>query len=85
MGHRALTVHTSHDELSFKTFENKKKFDEVYEVLESARNIGRASTGGTDSANDPASRLRTLMELRDQGLIGGEEYQRKHAEIVASL
>jgi len=29
MGYRVLRLHTSHDELAFKTFESKEHFDEV--------------------------------------------------------
>jgi DNA-directed RNA polymerase subunit RPC12/RpoP len=37
MGYRVLRLHTSHDELAFKTFESKELFDQVYDLLEAAR------------------------------------------------
>jgi hypothetical protein len=37
MGYRVLRLHTSHDELAFKTFESKATFDEVYSRLEDLR------------------------------------------------
>jgi hypothetical protein len=37
MEYRVLRLHTSHDELAFKTLESKEHFDEVYDQLEAAR------------------------------------------------
>jgi hypothetical protein len=37
MGYRVLCLHTSHDELEFKTFESKSLFEQVYDQLEAAR------------------------------------------------
>lgn len=37
LGYRVIRLHTSHDELAFKTFESKERFKRVYDALESAR------------------------------------------------
>lgn len=37
LGYRVLRLHTSHDQLAFKTFESSKLFDQVYDLLEAAR------------------------------------------------
>lgn len=37
LGYRMLCLHTSHDELKFKTFEAKEIFEQVYNLLEDAR------------------------------------------------
>lgn len=37
IGFRVLRLHTSHDELAFKTFESKQMFEQVYDQLEASR------------------------------------------------
>lgn len=43
MGYRVLRLHTSHDELAFKTFEAKQLFDKVYSRLEELRHADASS------------------------------------------
>lgn len=48
MGYRAIRLHTSHDELAFKTFEAKNYFDAVYDAIEGVRD------GGVQPSAEPA-------------------------------
>ena len=61
MGYRVLRLHTSHDELAFKTFEAKELFDQTYEQLETTpqsfprsrpRRTGRRLTGPGRAAEE---------------------------------
>jgi hypothetical protein len=87
MGYRVLRLHTSHDELAFKTFEAKELFDKVYEELEELRHPALpARTGANTGANsDPLEQLRKLGELRDAGVLSEDEFATKKAELLARL
>lgn len=89
MGHRVLNLHTSHDELKFKTFEDKTLFDEVHSRIEDLRD-----RAGGERSNPPASaqvqtdamdQLRRLGELRDAGILTEEEFSGKKADLLARL
>ena len=77
MRYRVLRLHTSHDELSFKTFESKALFDEVYSKLELLRDQPtngsvagpwtRTTAPTTSSAGSVAEKMR-LGELRNAEL-----------------
>jgi hypothetical protein len=88
MGYRVLRLHTSHDELAFKTFESKELFDQVYDRLEEVRHgetqttEPKAQSGG---ANDIAEQLKKLAELRDVGILTEDEFSAKKAELLARL
>ncbi|MBK5265135.1 MAG: SHOCT domain-containing protein [Alphaproteobacteria bacterium] len=83
MGWRVLRLHTSHDELAFKTFEAKESFEQVYELLEQHRHQTPASPGTSQS--DPMEQLKKLGELRDSGLLTEDEFAAKKVTLLARL
>ena len=88
MGYRVLRLHTSHDELAFKTFEGKELFEQVYESLEQHRHqphAGAATPGLTAPTADPIEQLKKLGELRDAGLLTEHEFASKKADLLARL
>ncbi|WP_394270470.1 SHOCT domain-containing protein [Qipengyuania sp.] len=88
MGYRVMRLHTSHDELAFKTFEAKEMFDEVYDRLEASRH-GDTSTeapqAGVSEALDIPDQLRKLAELRELGILDESEFAAKKTELLARL
>jgi hypothetical protein len=86
MGHVNLTVHTSHDDLSFKTFQ-KAELEAAVEAIERGRDGAGASTGRAPApaAADPAVALQKLKELHASGLVSDEEFESKKQEILARL
>jgi hypothetical protein len=46
---------------------------------------GAAAPAATDTATDPAIKLRTLQQLLDAGLLTQEEYESKRAEVIKSI
>ena len=49
MGYRILRLHTSHDDITFKTFESKTLFEEVYEQFEGMRHTDTSIPSSTTS------------------------------------
>ncbi len=83
MGHRTIRIHTSHDQLEFKTF-HKEKEQQLIVAIESGReqpNITVQSSQHTD----PMDALKKLGELRQLGVITEDEFQEKKAVLLAKL
>ncbi|MEG3181865.1 SHOCT domain-containing protein [Sphingomonas sp. LT1P40] len=85
MGYRVLRLHTSHDELAFKTFEAKELFDQVYERLEQIRHGDPKPSSASPAADSIPDQLRKLGELRDIGVLTDAEFQAKKTELLARL
>lgn len=82
LGHHTVRLHTSHDELSFKTF---KKSEE--EALIQAIEAGRASNIPPQAtARSPdLEAIRQLGELRASGVLTEDEFQSKKNELLSRL
>lgn len=87
MGYRVLRLHTSHDELAFKTFEAKPLFDSVYERLEALRDgpTEAAMPAAVAAGESITDQLRKLGELRDAGILTDAEFTTKKTELLARL
>jgi hypothetical protein len=83
MGYRVLRLHTSHDELAFKTFEEKTLFDQVYARLEELRHEDTASP--VPASESPVDQIRKLAELRDSGILTEDEFTAKKADLLSRL
>ena len=82
MGHRTIRMHTSHDDLEFKTFD-KDGETLVIEAMEAGRhkNVGKQSVDG----GDVVERLKKLSSLKDAGVITDSEFAEKKAELMAQI
>lgn len=85
MGYRVLRLHTSHDELAFKTFETKDLFDKVYDRLEELRHEPASTDVATAAPEGIPDQLKKLGELRDMGILTEDEFATKKAELLARL
>lgn len=86
LGYRVLRLHTSHDDLKFKTYEDKGLFDSVHARLEALRDHREApASAAALVAINPMEQLKTLGELRDAGVVTDEEFASKKAELLARL
>jgi hypothetical protein len=88
LGYRVLTLHTSHDELAFKTFEQKHLFDQVYSRLEELRHNTVSASEPTKTAEMGESaldQLKKLGELREAGILTEDEFVSKKANLLARL
>ncbi len=83
MGYRVLRLHTSHDELAFKTFEEKALFDRVYARLEELRHSDEPKAVQPQST--ALDQLRKLGELRDAGILTEDEFATKKSELLARM
>jgi len=83
MGHRTIRIHTSHDQLEFKTFEKDKEI-ELVNAIESGRKIDHEIKTSSSSEN-PLDILKKLSELKDSGIITEEEFQKKKADILSKI
>lgn len=83
LGYRVLRLHTSHDELAFKTFEDKAAFDEIYSELEQLRH----PLAPTSKPAEPGilDQIGKLGELKNTGILTEEEFQSKKAALLARL
>ena len=83
LGHRIIRVHTSHDDLEFKTFSKESELALV-EAIESGRGL-KAETvahGKNTASNDPFELLKKLSELKEAGVISDEEFQAKKIKLM---
>jgi Short C-terminal domain len=85
MGYRVLRLHTSHDDLAFKTFESKELFDSVHERLEELRHQPTATASPAPPPDSVMDQIRKLGELRDSGLLTESEFTAKKTELLARL
>jgi len=87
MGHRVLNLHTSHDELKFKTFEDKLLFDKAHACLEALRDVDAKPQPHTPLSvvANPIEQLKQLGELRDAGIVTSAEFEAKKADLLARL
>ncbi len=87
MGYRVLRLHTSHDELAFKTFENKEFFDGVYEAIENLRHFPteKELQKPQSVTNEIPDQIRKLAELRDSGVLTEAEFDAKKAELLSRM
>jgi hypothetical protein len=83
LGYRVLRLHTSHDDLAFKSFESKEVFDAAYESLEALRHA--PVNVHTAPAEGPSELLSKLGKLREAGVLTEEEFKAKKAEILARI
>lgn len=85
MGHRTIRMHTSHDQLEFKTFE-KDKEQQLTDAIEAGRENSSSKTQQQISQEpDPMVALKKLGELKELGVITEEEFQEKKAVLLAKL
>lgn len=87
MGHRVLNLHTSHDELKFKTFADKLRFDSVYARLEALRgdDTAPASPPPPVVMTNPIEQLKQLGELKEAGIVTQAEFETKKAELLRRM
>jgi len=90
MGHRVIKVHTAHDDLKFKTFEDKEFFEKAYNAIEEGRAQSASAAkpvqpSSAPAGNDVADRLTKLEQLRAKGFITEDEFKEKRADILATL
>ncbi len=85
MGYRVLRLHTSHDELAFKTFEAKEDFDRIYGHLESSRNTQASSAHSKSTSTSIPEQIRQLAELRDAGILTEEEFAAKKTHLLQQM
>lgn len=83
LGHRVIRVHTSHDDLEFKTF-SKESEQALVEAIESWRGLGAetAAPEKNKASNDPFEQLKKLSELKESGVISDEEFQAKKIKLM---
>lgn len=86
MGYRVLTMHTSHDELRFKTFEAAPLFEQTYNRIEELRHQAEtAVTSPARSADSPLDMIAKLAGLRDAGVLTDEEFAAKKRDLLEKL
>lgn len=86
MGYRVLRLHTSHDELAFKTFESKELFDQVHDRIEDLRHRPTKSESmPLESPGNVFDQLRRLGELRAAGVVTEDEFRAKKQALLTRL
>lgn len=86
MGYRVLTMHTSHDELRFKTFEPAALFEQTYNRLEELRHQpGQHAPATVAQAESPVEMIRKLADLRDAGILSEQEFSAKKQDLLSKL
>jgi hypothetical protein len=81
MGHCTIGIHTSHDALTFKTFQ-KPKEQELVNAIEQGRGNHAAPQA---TSNSPLDALKKLAELKDAGILTEAEFQSKKADLLSKI
>lgn len=86
LGHRIIKIHTSHDDLEFKTFDKDAEII-LIDMIEAGRNLDTINTHQVDKApsDDNYSKLKSLTKMKDEGLITDFEFAVKRKEILDNL
>ncbi|MFK8260707.1 SHOCT domain-containing protein [Erwinia sp. AnSW2-5] len=86
LGHRSIKMHTSHDDLEFKTYSKEGEIA-VIDAIEAGRQLsGKPTASQTASATvDPYEQLKKLADLKDAGILSEEEFQDKKTKIMALI
>lgn len=85
MGRRILTLHTSHDDLTFKTYETAPLFEQVYNRIESLRSAAHPVQAANREEKSPLELIQQLGELRSAGLLTDAEFEEKKKALLAKL
>ena len=84
LGNRQIRCHTSHDALSFKTFENKVLFEKLYDALEELRNNAPGGALASPSPTSVAEEIQKLIVMRNDGFLSDEEFETLKKKLVAT-
>lgn len=85
MGHRTIRMHTSHDQLEFKTFK-KEKEQELVAAIEAGREQASSDQPSQGAQQrDPMEALKKLGELKELGVITEDEFQEKKSVLLSKL
>lgn len=86
LGYRVLRLHTSHDDLEFKTFEQKPLFDEVYEKIEHLRHQPVTNVLSSNLISlSVMDQLKELAKLRDSGFVTEDEFNIAKTQLLTRL
>lgn len=85
MGYRVLRLHTSNDELAFKTFESKDDFEKVYGELESLRNTSNTSGESKSASLSIPDQIRQFAELWEAGILTEAEFVAKKTQLLQQM
>lgn len=78
LGHRTLKLHTSHDDLDFKTGQSAARYQEIVSAVEA----GRAHPASPAVAASPLEALKALGDLRAAGVLTEAEFEEKKKELL---
>jgi len=83
LGHRVIKLHTSHDDLAFKTFSKEAELN-IIEAIEAGRGLKAVvpDIAAPVATNDPYEQLKKLSELKSAGIISEEEYLQKKEKLL---
>jgi len=87
LGHRSIRIHTSHDDLEFKSFD-KEAEQSVVDAIEDGRSESAAPASQPSPAadnDDPLKALEKLAELKEKGILSEEEFQEKKASLLEKV
>lgn len=84
LGHRVIRLHTSHDDLEFKTFD-KEGEAALVAAIEAGRSENQETSTAPITKEDPIEKLKKLSELKESGIISQEEFDEKKVKILAEI
>ncbi|PKF51125.1 SHOCT domain-containing protein [Enterovibrio nigricans] len=86
LGHRVLRFHTSHDDLTFKTFADKELEQRISDAVDSGRyQTEHAKIEPQQSEPDAVEKLKKLAELKEAGVITESEFNEKKEKLLAEI
>ena len=84
MGFRTIRLHTSNDQIEFKT-SNKSGEQLVVDAIESGRIVTNTSSNESGSLDDSLEKLKKLGELKESGVLTQEEFDDKKRQLLSEV
>ncbi|NQZ24463.1 MAG: PH domain-containing protein [Colwellia sp.] len=86
LGFRTISIHTSNDDLTFKTLVDKDKEQALIDAIEAGRETTNPIAPTASAVNDdPLEILKKLGELKVAGVLTEDEFQSKKSELLAKI
>ncbi|PSR12324.1 MAG: hypothetical protein C7N36_12335 [Bacteroidetes bacterium] len=91
LSHRTIAIHTSGEDITFKTSESKQAFNQAYEIIEELRNNLTSAKNTqpanlvSNSSNEVFDKIKMLGDLMEKGLITNEEFQEQKKRLLDSI
>ena len=84
LGHRVIRLHTSHDDLAFKTFD-KAQEQALLDAIEKGRQSSQGEPQQTIAHESSLDKLKKLADLKEAGIVTEQEFEEKKSKLLEEI